>query len=219
MKKISAVIFDMDGVLFDTERMCLDAWKMLAEREGIKNIEEICTRCIGTNSQETERIIRDAYGERLDYDALRHELNYIVNKLLKDNGMPIKSGAYEILEALSQRNIRLAVASSTKHSIVCDELKSAKMYGYFEQIIGGDMLRQSKPAPDIYLKACEALNVSPKKVAAIEDSYNGIRSAHSAALTTIMVPDIVKPNEEILSLTDFCCESLNEAKNVILSIV
>ena len=218
-KKFTAVVFDMDGVIFDTERVCLDAWKKLAEREGIEGIEEVCLKCIGTNTAETERIVREAYGDSIDYDRLKNELDLTIGKILKDDGMPIKSDVFEILTVLKNKGVSLAVASSTKKNIVCNELESAGLLDFFDKIVGGDCVSKSKPEPDIYLEACRQLGASPEKAAAVEDSFNGIRSAKAAGMTTVMVPDIKQPDDEIMKAVDFLCADLHEAAEVLANLI
>lgn len=219
MGKIKAVVFDMDGVIFDTERLCMDGWKILAEREGLEGIEEVCTRCIGTTTPETIRILREAYGEDLDINRLHGELHEIVGGMIEREGMPVKKGVSEILTALSEKGIPTAVASSTRYETVCAQLKSAGFIGFFREIIGGDMISKSKPEPDIYLAACEKLRVKPENAAAVEDSFNGIRSAYAAGMTTVMVPDIVRPNGEILKKVSHLCGDLIEARDVIMRLI
>ncbi len=215
MNRISAVVFDMDGVIFDTERLCLDAWKILAERENMNGIEEVCIRCIGTTTPETIKILKSEYGEDLEIERLHKELNEIIGKMVAENGMPVKDGVSEILSMLKSRGVPTALASSTRYEKVCSQLKAAGFLEYFGVVIGGDMIEKSKPEPDIYLAACERLGTAPENTAAVEDSYNGIRSAHAAGMTTVMVPDIVQPNGEILKKVDFLCKNLLEAKDII----
>jgi HAD superfamily hydrolase (TIGR01509 family) len=218
MRKTEAVVFDMDGVIFDSERLCLDGWKILAEREGLSGIEEVCARCIGTTSEKTEEILRAEYGENLDIERLHEELKEIVRAKIRTDGLPVKKGAKEIFESLKARGIKLAIASSTRRQTVCSHLKNAGFFDYFSVIIGGDMIEKSKPEPDIYLAACKGLNVLPQNAAAIEESFNGIRSAKAAGITTVMVPDLVKPDEEILRYVDFLCEDLIAARDEILGL-
>lgn len=211
MNKITSVIFDMDGVIFDTERLCLDEWKRIGRREGLEGIEETCLRCVGTNSRETERIVRERY-PGIDYSRLTKELSANVNLQMKQNGIPVKKGVRQILEFLHENAVPLAIASSTRSDIVKRELESTDLIKYFDVIIGGEMVSKSKPEPDIYLAAAKALNADTAYTAAIEDSFNGIRSAKAAGLTTIMVPDLKQPDEEISRLADFVCADLDEAR-------
>ncbi len=216
---ITAVVFDMDGVIFDTERLCIKAWKRIAEREGLDGIEEVCYRCIGVNSRETERIVRESYGEKIDYERLRRDVDKAVNDMLERDGMPIKAGAEEILTALKERAVPTALASSTRSGRVKSELASAGLLKYFDVIIGGEMVSKSKPEPDIFLEACKALGVESVRCAAVEDSFNGIKAAKAAKMLTIMVPDILQPNEELMPFIDKKFENLTEARDFLLGLL
>ena len=195
-RKIEAIVFDMDGVLFDTERLCLRVWKIVGERHGIEGIEEIFPLCIGRTTPDTKRIILGHYGD-LDIDPLYEEIREEMQRIIAEEGLPKMPYAEEVLKALKSRGIRMALASSSRYATVCRELKMAGFYEYFETVIGGDMVERGKPSPDIYLKACELLGVKPARAAAVEDSFNGIRAAHGAGMITIMVPDMVSPDEEM----------------------
>ena len=112
-------------------------------------------------------------------------------------GLPLKKGAVELLSWLKEQNALLALASSTKRSLVIQELTDAGLLDYFSVITGGDQISHSKPDPEIYLKACEKLGIDPKEAYAVEDSYNGIRSAFSAGMKPLMVPDLLPPTGEM----------------------
>lgn len=116
------------------------------------------------------------------------------------SGLPLKKGAVELLSWLKEQNALLALASSTKRSLVIQELTDAGLLDYFSVITGGDQITKSKPDPEIYLKTCQALDISPEAAFGIEDSYNGVRSASAAGLKTIMVPDLLPPTNEMRSL-------------------
>ena len=205
---ITTIIFDMDGVLFDTERLTMDAWSTVASRRGLKGIEEIYTQCVGRNAADTERILLDFYGD-IDIDEFYEEFRTEIYAMLERDGMPIKPYAAECLSALKESGYRLALASSTRTQTVERQLKDAGFYDYFEQIVCGDQIPAGKPAPDIYLEACRRMGVEPSLAAAVEDSYNGVRSAAAAGLTVIMVPDLVSPDEEIRGLADYVAADLS----------
>ena len=123
-------------------------------------------------------------------------------------GLPIKKGVYEILKYLSESTYKIGLASSSSTESIHKNLKRADITDYFQVIVGGDMVEHSKPEPDIYLKACSSLGVNPEKSIAIEDSPNGIRSAKSAGMLPIMVPDMIQPSEEITAILYRQYESL-----------
>ena len=132
-----------------------------------------------------------------------------------EDGLPEKPRVHEILEYLHEKKIPVALASSSKKATVLSHLEKSGITGYFQKIVTGDMVTHGKPSPDIYLKACEELGAAPEEVIAIEDSFNGIRSASAAGLHPIMVPDQLQPTEEILLLAEAKCDSLLDVKQLL----
>lgn len=195
---MDAVIFDMDGVIFDSERLVLVCWEKVSEKYGIQGIEEVFMPCIGTNAEKTKEVVLDHYGQDFPFEEFRKEASVLFHEHVNRNGLPVKKGVRELLEYLKEREIPTAVASSTRLEVVTGELKQAGLYAYFKVVMGGDQLKRSKPEPDIYLMTCEKLGVNPGQAYAIEDSYNGIRSAYSAGMKPIMVPDMLPATEEML---------------------
>lgn len=195
---MDAVIFDMDGVIFDSERLVLVCWEKVSEKYGIQGIEEVFMPCIGTNAEKTKEVVLDHYGQDFPFEEFRKEASVLFHEDVNRNGLPVKKGVRELLEYLKEREIPTAVASSTRLEVVTGELKQAGLYEYFKAVMGGDQLKRSKPEPDIYLMTCEKLGVNPGQAYAIEDSYNGIRSSYSAGMQPIMVPDMLPATEEML---------------------
>lgn len=192
-----AVIFDMDGIIFDSERLVLDCWKKIAEEHCLEGMHEAYLPCIGTNDIRTREIMTDYYGADFPYDELRKESSVLFHEIVDRNGLPVKKGARELLVYLKTNNIPVGLASSTRLAVVTEELKQAGLYGFFQAVTGGDQLKRSKPEPDIYLLACERLGARPEDTYAVEDSYNGIRSSASAGMMPVMVPDLLPPTEEM----------------------
>lgn len=189
------VVFDMDGVIFDTEALIIRCWKQVAERHGIKGMETVFKQCIGTNSAETRRIVFDHYGEDFAYDTYKVEVSEVFQEKTKDKGIPVKRGARELLSYLKVNGFQIGLASSTKKELLEQELSDAGLLKFFHILIGGDMVRHSKPDPEIYLLACEKLGVIPSETYAIEDSFHGVQSAYDAGMKVIMVPDLLEPDD------------------------
>lgn len=208
-----AVVFDMDGVIFDTERLVIEFWKEVAKKHNIPNIEHTCIQCLGTNRVRTREIFLENYGADFPFDPYRAEVTELFDTHYKGVPLPTKPGVRELLSYLQEQDIKVGLASSTAQHLVRDEIGTAGLLPYFQTLVCGDMVEHSKPAPDIFLKACEILNADPTKSIAIEDSFNGIRSAHCAGMTPIMVPDQVQPTDEIRTLAFHVMPSLLDVLN------
>ena len=208
-----AVVFDMDGVIFDTERLVIEFWKEVAKKHNIPNVEHTCIQCLGTNRVRTREIFLENYGADFPFDPYRAEVTELFNTHYKGVPLPTKPGIRELLSYLQEQDIKVGLASSTTQHLVRDEIGTAGLLPYFQTLVCGDMVEHSKPAPDIFLKACEILNAAPTKSIAIEDSFNGIRSAHCAGMTPIMVPDQVQPTDEIRTLAFHVMPSLLDVLN------
>lgn len=208
-----AIVFDMDGVIFDTERLVIEFWKEVAKKHNIPNVEHTCIQCLGTNRVRTREIFLENYGADFPFDPYCAEVTELFNTHYKGVPLPTKPGVRELLSYLQEQDIKVGLASSTAQHLVRDEIGTAGLLPYFQTLVCGDMVEHSKPAPDIFLKACEILNADPTKSIAIEDSFNGIRSAHCAGMTPIMVPDQVQPTDEIRTLAFHVMPSLLDVLN------
>lgn len=210
IKDIDAVVFDMDGVIFDSERGCLNVWLELAQKYGLSDMENVFRRCIGTTVVKTREILIAAFGEDFDVDYFQKEASLMFHEKYDDGRLPILPGAKEILSYLKTAGYKVGLASSTRNATVHQQLTDAGLISFFDNITCGDMLKVSKPEPDIYLLACKNLGVEPKRAFAIEDSYNGIRSAYRAGMKPIMVPDLIPADEEMAKLSFRIFDNLND---------
>lgn len=213
VKEYDAVVFDMDGVIFDSERVTMNCWLELADKYGIENIEEPYLACTGTTMERTREIMLEAYGADFPYDKYAKEASLMYHEKYDGGRLPMKPGVLELLGFLKEKNKRIALASSTRRQTVINQLRDAGLMDFFDAVICGDMIERSKPAPDIFLKACEELDVEPEKAYAIEDSYNGIRAAHAGKLMPVMVPDLLPANDEMEKIAEVILENLLEVVN------
>lgn len=207
---MEAVIFDMDGVIFDSERLVYEGWKALSVKYGFDNLDEIYMKCIGVNSATCRQIYLDFYGEDFPYDKYRQERSDDYHARYSGGRLPMKPGVEELLSHLKKSDYKIAIASSTRSALVKEQIEDAGLMQYFDVIVGGDQVKKSKPEPDIFLKAAELLGVKPENAYVIEDSYNGIRAAKSAHMRPIMVPDMVQPDEEMQDKAWKICDSLKD---------
>ena len=209
---ICGVIFDMDGVIFDSEICVIECWKEVAKEYNISGIEAACRRCLGTNATLTKQIFCEIYGKDFDYDYYKDKMRNLFFTRYGDGRLPLKKGIKEILIWLKNNGYKIALATSTRKLSASKELADAGLLEYFDETIYGDMVSKSKPDPEIFLKACSALGLEPSRVAIIEDSFNGIRAANNSGAVSIMVPDLVMPDDEIKKLTDFIFEDLDKVR-------
>ncbi len=203
-----AVIFDMDGVIFDSEKLYIDCCVEAADKLGMDNIVETCYRCIGVTTSVTHQILLDTYRDEALVNAFREAATSLFREKYRAGLLAVKPGVRELLTWLKSRVLRIAIASSTRTEIVEMELADAGILPFFDRVVGGDQVSRSKPNPDIFLKAAEALEEAPENCLVIEDSFNGVRAGRAAGMTVIMVPDLLQPDEEIRSLADRVLPSL-----------
>lgn len=214
---IDGIIFDMDGVIFDTEALSMRCWKVVGGRHGLENVEENIRLCIGRSTKDTKRIMQEAYGDVIDLDLLYAESRQVIREVFDREGIPLKDGAREVLNLLHDSGIKVGLASSTSYDTVVREMEDVDLIGCFDVIVGGDMVENSKPQPDIYLLACEKLGVDPQNTLAVEDSRNGIISASAAGMIPVLIPDLIEPDAEMLEKSHFKFDNLTEFKDKLFS--
>ena len=210
-----SVIFDMDGLMFDTERIYADMERRIAREWNLDGIEEIISQSYGVSTILMREIYLKKYGEDFDYAGFLALTIKYVYEYYEHNVVPIKPGLFEILGFLDSVGCKKAVATSTFYENAVPLLKAAGIFDRFDKIISGDMVTKSKPNPDIFLKAAYELGVEPCDCIVLEDSFNGIKGAHSAGMIPIMIPDIKRPTAEIIPLTYAIRGSLADAIEII----
>ena len=218
LKDTKLVIFDMDGLLLNTERLIADHWMLLAKRRGLdeEKVWAACLDSLGVTPERVRQVVMDHLGEDFPYDEYLAEVESDIQRDLDGGPMPVKKGAFELLEYLKRTGLPAVVASSNPKQLVCRLLGEAGLLPYFAEIFGGDAAARSKPAPDLFLKAAGSMGAAPENCLVLEDSYNGIRAAHAAGMMSVMVPDLLQPTEEIRSLYTARAEDLGEVAEMLL---
>ena len=211
MENIQAVIFDMDGLMFDSERLWVNSTIKTNINFGYKVPEEVIIECIGCRNDVIELKLKDKMG--VDFNAKRFlNLNEkFMKEDVKINGLAIKKGLIELLEFLKRNSVLIAIASSSSTQRIKRCLIDANIsINYFNYIIGGENVKEPKPSPEIYLKTIQCLNIKAENVIALEDSDNGIKSAYLAGIKPILIPDIKKPKHETIKMAYKQYESLDQ---------
>ena len=215
--KLKAVIFDMDGLMLDTEVLAIMSLRKAADAIGISLTDEVVMAMNGLNEYDANILLEKELGQPFDREKFSEAFyeDYHKRTILNDS-IPIKEGLIELIDYLKENNIKLAVATSTKADVALKKLKLARIANRFEIIVGGDQVVRGKPAPDPYLKAADKLGVDIKNCLALEDSDNGAMSAFSAGIRVIVVPDIKQPSQATKEIALTICNSLPEVRKVIL---
>ncbi|MBL1434577.1 MAG: HAD family phosphatase [Rhodobacteraceae bacterium] len=191
-------LFDMDGLLLDSERACLVAFGETVAGFGLPPMPEVALACIGLRRDGVKATIAVALGARVDSDTFYTAWGQRISKSYA-HGIPVKAGVVELLEALKTQGTPCAVATSTQSDLAEGHLQRAGLRGYFKAVIGGDQVTLGKPAPEIYLKAAETLGVSAAACAAFEDSDPGTLAAIASRATVVQVPDVNAPSAALLA--------------------
>ena len=209
---IEAVLFDMDGLMFDTERMYQKAWLQAGRQMGVPMEPEIVDRLRGRNREGCARVCREVFGEEFDFDAMRTACRALMARWIEENGLPVKPGLYELLAELERRGIPAVLATSTTRDSAWGHLQRAKVDRYFLGAVCGDEVSRSKPDPEVFVKAAALAGKDPARCMVLEDSPAGVRAGAAAGCFTVMVPDLTAPDEELRALAD---EILPGLKDVI----
>ncbi len=213
----AAVIFDMDGLLLDTERRYEEAFLAACRELRFTVPQETYLRCLGTDAATTRGILGEALGDPDRYAALERRWLELYDNLTNVRPAEPKPGARDLLDALRRHRIPTGLATSTARAEAARHLRQAGLLREFSCLICGGETPRGKPHPDPYLAASAALDAPPAACWALEDSDNGVRSAHAAGLTVFQVPDVLEPGPEVLRLGHHVAEDLFEVLDILLS--
>ena len=197
LKSLQAVVFDMDGLMFDSERHIQTAWNQAGTMLGYGTLGDHIEKTLGFNGTKRREFFLDLCGQDFPYDEFLELYRSLYFDRVRKEGIPAKEGLHETLEVLKKLGIRMGVATSSSRENTLKNLEREQISGYFQTVITGDMIQHGKPEPDIYLEACRKLGAEPQDAIALEDAINGIKAAARAGMMPVMIPDLIKDTTEV----------------------
>lgn len=203
-----AAIFDMDGLLLDTERICRDCFVQAGAQVGVTIDMDVYHTCIGNPEPITRAKLIAGHGEDFPYEEIRAIWWELYHEEAMSKPVPLKPGVESLLQNIADTNTPIALATSTRYNNALTKLGHAGLTDYFDIVVGGDQVTHGKPHPEIYLKAATDLGKSPEHCIAFEDSENGVRAALAAGLHVVQVPDLVSPSPELQAFGHTIVDSL-----------
>ncbi len=214
-RKISLVIFDMDGLMFDTERIMVRAWESAGRECGYNIKKDLAVETVGMNIAGTKAVFERELGRDFPFHDVRDVRQTYVRRELEKKGMPVKPGLPELLDYLSTRPLRTAVATSTERGRAEGYLEAAGVLSRFDTVVYGDEIEKSKPEPDIFLEAARRTGCLPSECLVLEDSESGLKAAAGAGMLSVFIQDIKRPSGDVLKSIYREAGSLHEVPVII----
>ncbi len=214
---IKGAIFDMDGLMFDTERLVYDNWQKMMDEAGYDYSIEDFKQTVGRRKKEVQNFYFSRYGADFPYWEFADKGRARYVERVTREGIPVKKGLFEILDWCKGEGVKIALATSTSRQSAELNLRVAGVVDYFDALVCGEEVKNGKPHPEVFLTAAAKLGLAPEECVALEDSINGIKSAYAAGMTTVMVPDFLQPTDEIKPMITYLCGDLSQAKERLCS--
>ena len=205
---VEAIIFDMDGLLLDSEQIYARVWRDAVAAHGAELTHEHFLSLLGRGRKGALKRIGELFGVAIDLTALNATLEQLETRYFNEHAIPTKPGVDEIFAWITARQFKRALATSTVRERALPRLTRAGIVGHFDALVTGDEVTNGKPAPDIFLLAADRLAVAPAECVVLEDSEQGIRAAVAAGMTAIMIPDLSHPSDEVRALATAVLDSL-----------
>lgn len=218
MKWPQGVVFDMDGLLLDSERVARECFVAACRDCDWDPDLDVYDLCIGSTYAATEQILCSNFGPQFPWEAVRERWDALYHAHVLHQPLAVKSGAVELLELLGDHEVPMALATSTRRETTSTKLDNAKLSAHFEHLVCGGETTRGKPHPDPYLEAVQRLGLTPDVCWACEDSDNGVRAAVAAGLTVFQVPDLVAPADALKRLGHAIVASLDEVVAILRSL-
>ena len=210
---IKAVIFDMDGLMIDSERVTIEGYQHVLAKESLTMSEEKYKTLLGKPVKAVHDLFKEDYGPQYDVDQIIKDVHAYIAKRFETEGVPLKPGLVELLKYLKENNYKTIIATSSHRNRVDLIVKQAQIDQYFDDSICGDEVTKGKPNPEVFLKACQKLQVSPQDALVLEDSESGINAADNAEIKVIGIPDMKYPEEKYVKMTYKIMDNLFQVKD------
>ncbi|HQR11037.1 MAG TPA: HAD family phosphatase [Casimicrobiaceae bacterium] len=207
-----AVIFDMDGLMLDTESLGRETWRVAADAVGVEFDPDLLPAMIGRNYRDCRQMLRERYGPAYPVEELTAACLATFDAIVARDGIAQKPGLPELLDWLERENVVRAVATSTRRDRAEAQLTRQGLLSRFATLVGGNEVDRGKPEPDIFLLAAERLDVAATDCVVLEDSEPGVRAALAAGMMPIMVPDLQGPSAELLAREPLVLASLHDVR-------
>ena len=210
--RFRAAIFDMDGLLLDSERPIRDAWLQATRELGVPLADADYLQVVGRNEADSRSLLQQRFGATVSYEAVRERANALIAHALGLAGYAVKPGVVVLLQALHERRVPCVVASSTHRDEVERRLAQAGLAIYFDGFSGGDEVRRGKPHPDLFLLAAQRARQAPSACLVFEDSEHGAHGAIAAGMSVVIVPDLKTPSDDACAASLAVLSSLHDAQ-------
>lgn len=215
---VSGIIFDMDGVLIDSERQSNEGWLWAAGQFGVDMPMWLIDSFKGAPAELCCKFFDDYYKGVIDYWEAKELRTQHVYKIRETEGIPVKKGVKDIFEYIRNNGLKCAVATSTRRESAEKTLHEIGVWDYLDAVVYGDEVERGKPEPDIFLRAAKAIGVNPSEAVVVEDSINGIKAGYAAGMRVVHIPDTIAIDDDIRKLTYMVCDDLNGLIDVVESI-
>lgn len=215
IRDIDCFIFDMDGLMFDSENVCFMAESTVAEQMGFDFSREFYVKTIGSNGSVLKQMYIDTYGNNFPFEEMMRRTEIEIRTFNEKHGILIKDGLVSLLEHLKNQRKQCIVASSSSSSTIYHNLRESNLLNFFVEVVGGDEVTLTKPHPDIFLKALEKVDVNPTRCLVLEDSTNGILAAYAAGIPVACIPDMAFPTREVFDKTRMIVPTLHDLISIL----